>query len=336
MRVGSTLYYVLKDHLGSASVLTDASGAPVTDADVRYFPFGEARFSTAPMLTDKLFTGQRLIADLGIYRYGARFYSPKLGRFLSPDKIMSSYANPQGLNQYSYVLKNPLRFTDPTGHRACDDLDESGECITAPGGGGQGFGGSPPKKPRGGGGGGPSMPNPAPGSCETGNFSPRCPGWHFYSTTNVVCPAYLNCSAEEMKYWFLRFAYPGQDPSEPVVDEQAYSVSFCINDRCFPMGPFGKIVVNISNGGFKTTNTTDPSHILYNGQVVRRLYQEEDGAWHVSSYGYGNNTATTGTVYTTHGPQNVEWSTAPANQLLGPYIFNNADQQMRMTILLNH
>lgn len=27
MRIGSTLYYVLKDHLGSASVVTDSTGA---------------------------------------------------------------------------------------------------------------------------------------------------------------------------------------------------------------------------------------------------------------------------------------------------------------------
>jgi hypothetical protein len=60
--------------LGSASVLTNNTGGVVTNADVRYYPFGEARFSIAPMLTDKLFTGQRLIADLGIYHYGARFY----------------------------------------------------------------------------------------------------------------------------------------------------------------------------------------------------------------------------------------------------------------------
>ena len=120
MRVGSTLYYLLKDHLGSASVLTDASGNPVTGADTRYYPFGEARFSTGLMLTDKLFTGQREITGLGIYHYGARFYAPKLGRFLSADTIVPGYANPQNLNRFSYVLSNPLRYTDPTGHRPDD------------------------------------------------------------------------------------------------------------------------------------------------------------------------------------------------------------------------
>jgi RHS repeat-associated protein len=126
MRIGGTLYFMLKDHLGSASVLTDASGTAVLGADTRYYPFGEARFSTTPMLTDKLFTGQREITGLGIYHYGARFYSPYIHRFLSADTIVPGYANPQSLNRYSYVLNNPLRYTDPLGHRP-DDGCRTGE-----------------------------------------------------------------------------------------------------------------------------------------------------------------------------------------------------------------
>ena|GEM_PF-6328701 len=33
---------------------------------------------------------------------------------------MPGYANPQNLNRYSYVNSNPLRYTDPTGHKYCD------------------------------------------------------------------------------------------------------------------------------------------------------------------------------------------------------------------------
>jgi RHS repeat-associated protein len=128
MRVGSTLYYMLKDHLGSASVLTNTSGSIVTSADVRYYPFGEARFSTTPMFTDKLFTGQREITGLGIYHYGARFYSPKLGRFLSADTIVPGYANPQNLNRFSYVINNPLRYTDPSGHAVACGSDAGNGC----------------------------------------------------------------------------------------------------------------------------------------------------------------------------------------------------------------
>ncbi|MEO7838256.1 MAG: RHS repeat-associated core domain-containing protein [Anaerolineales bacterium] len=127
MRINSTLYYTLKDHLGSASVITNASGTIL--GENRYYPFGETRLTTGTIFTDKLFTGQREMAGLGIYHYNARFYSPKLGRFLSPDTIVPGAANPQAYNRYSYVLNNPIRFNDPTGHVACDDTDENGKCI---------------------------------------------------------------------------------------------------------------------------------------------------------------------------------------------------------------
>ena len=115
MRINSTLYFILKDHLGSASVVTDASGTVV--GEQRYYPYGETRFTTGTIFTDKLFTGQREITGLGIYHYNARFYSPKIGRFLSPDTIVPGAANPQAWNRYSYVLNNPLKYTDPTGHK---------------------------------------------------------------------------------------------------------------------------------------------------------------------------------------------------------------------------
>jgi RHS repeat-associated protein len=133
MRINSTLYYVLKDHLGSASVVTDASGNIL--GEQRYYPFGETRLSTGTIFTDRLFTGQREMAGLGIYHYGARFYSPKLGRFLSADSIVPNPSNPQDLNRFSYVRNNPLRYIDPSGHVACRTKEECQEMGTTPGGG---------------------------------------------------------------------------------------------------------------------------------------------------------------------------------------------------------
>jgi hypothetical protein len=110
MRINSTggsnsLYYILKDHLGSASVVTDSTGAVV--GEQRYHPYGETRFTSGTIYTDKLFTGQREMAGLGIYHYGARFrvappkrsgagYSPKTGRFLSPIRYIR-ICKPAGL-----------------------------------------------------------------------------------------------------------------------------------------------------------------------------------------------------------------------------------------------
>jgi hypothetical protein len=47
--------------------------------------------------------------------------SPYINRFLSADTIVPGAANPQAWNRYSYVLGNPLRYTDPTGHAVADD-----------------------------------------------------------------------------------------------------------------------------------------------------------------------------------------------------------------------
>ena len=69
------------------------------------------------------------MVGLGIYHYGARFYSPKLGRFLSPDSIVPGYANPQAFNRYSYVFNNPLKYIDPTGHDpVCGNSYSDPEC----------------------------------------------------------------------------------------------------------------------------------------------------------------------------------------------------------------
>lgn len=41
---------------------------------------------------------------------------------MQPDTITPG--GPQGLNRYSYVLNNPIRHTDPTGHKVTCDADE--------------------------------------------------------------------------------------------------------------------------------------------------------------------------------------------------------------------
>ena len=112
MRQGSTLTYLHGDHLGSASLATNASGGKVSE--MRYTPYGGTRSGSMP--TDRQFTGQRRESGLGLYDYNARFYDPLLGRFLQADTIVPNPANPQSLNRYAYVLNNPLRYTDVSGH----------------------------------------------------------------------------------------------------------------------------------------------------------------------------------------------------------------------------
>jgi RHS repeat-associated protein len=80
-------------------------------------------------LTDINYTGQRL--DLsGLLNYNARMYDPTLGRFISADTIIPDRSNPQSRNRYSYVLNNPLKYTDPSGH-CYEGSGEEEDCQTA-------------------------------------------------------------------------------------------------------------------------------------------------------------------------------------------------------------
>jgi RHS repeat-associated protein len=113
----TTLSYFANDHLGGTAVVMNDQGGLVSR--VRYLPYGNQwTQETGAPPTDRLFTGQRRYgAKSGVYDYGARFYSADIGRFLSPDSIVPEPDNPQALNRYSYVLNNPLGYSDPSGHK---------------------------------------------------------------------------------------------------------------------------------------------------------------------------------------------------------------------------
>ncbi len=122
---GDALYYLHSDHLGSTSLTTDSSGN--VTARQNYYPFGQIRpGGVGTMPTDIAFTGQRLDAT-GLMHYGARYYSSALGRFVSADTLVPQPGNPQALNRFTYVLNNPIRLTDPTGHRCIEDDDDCGQ-----------------------------------------------------------------------------------------------------------------------------------------------------------------------------------------------------------------
>jgi RHS repeat-associated protein len=109
---GSNFYYH-GDHLGSTSVVTDESGAQ--SEKVNYYPYGSLKERIGEGST-YLFTDQEFDSESGLYYYDARYYNPELTRFTQPDTIMQDVYNPQNLNKYAYVLNNPLKYTDPTGH----------------------------------------------------------------------------------------------------------------------------------------------------------------------------------------------------------------------------
>ncbi len=115
VRVGGTLYFLHGDHLGSATVTTDASGNRV--GELRYTPYGVLRHEWGSIPTDRRYTGQRQ-ETFGLYDYGARYYSPGLGRWISADVLVPNPTNPQSLNRYAYVSNSPVVYLDPDGRFA--------------------------------------------------------------------------------------------------------------------------------------------------------------------------------------------------------------------------
>ena len=57
-----------------------------------------------------------MLDPVGLIHMNGRVYDPEIGRFLSADPHVQAPDDLQNWNRYSYVLNNPLSFTDPTGY----------------------------------------------------------------------------------------------------------------------------------------------------------------------------------------------------------------------------
>ena len=119
-KTATATHYFHQDHLGSATVITDATGAPVEATE--YLPFGGQRSHSGTLQAPYKFTDQELDASTGLYNYNARLYDPMTGRFASADTIVPDFANPQSLNRYSYCVNSPLMYIDPSGHSWLSDF----------------------------------------------------------------------------------------------------------------------------------------------------------------------------------------------------------------------
>ena len=123
---GEGTRYVTADHLGSPRIITSTTGAVISRHDNQ--PFGEELFVVMGSRTSaqgygvmdglrKQFTGYERDNETGLDYAKARYYANMQGRFTSPDPLLSSglTEQPQSWNRYTYVINNPLKYTDPTG-----------------------------------------------------------------------------------------------------------------------------------------------------------------------------------------------------------------------------
>jgi RHS repeat-associated protein len=101
--------------------------------------FGQIISQTGSITNPYTYTGREYDKETGMYYHRARYYDPKIGRFITTDPLnlaklillkqdsservkyfaerVYSYAliYPQVFNEYLYVVNNPVNLTDPWG-----------------------------------------------------------------------------------------------------------------------------------------------------------------------------------------------------------------------------
>lgn len=107
--------YYHQDSLGSTFDQSDEAATSL--GDFKYDPFGRIRTEPAFTPSGTKFTGQQHDERTGLDYYGARYYDPTLGRFLSEDTLEGSRGKPESFQKYLYARSNPAKFVDPTGHQ---------------------------------------------------------------------------------------------------------------------------------------------------------------------------------------------------------------------------
>jgi RHS repeat-associated protein len=116
--------YQLANHLGSSVLEVDETTEARIISYEEHYPYGGAAYLAGSSLTEVKkkryrYSGKERDDETGLYYYGARYYAPWLGRWMSTD--------PAGLvdgpNIYAYAANNPIALNDPSGTQVFGDRD---------------------------------------------------------------------------------------------------------------------------------------------------------------------------------------------------------------------
>lgn len=117
-RIGGNAYWLLTDEQGSVKDIEGIAMSSGTPAQhIRYDAFGNVvsivGSAGGTPIAHLGYTGQELDNVTGLLNYGARWYDPKTGRFISQDP--SGFDGGKDMNLYRYVGNNASTLVDPTG-----------------------------------------------------------------------------------------------------------------------------------------------------------------------------------------------------------------------------
>ena len=105
------IFFFHKDHLGSSTQISDRDQSIVHH--IEYMPTGELFAEQRDhWATPYKFNGKELDEETGYYYYGARYYTPELGIWLSVDPLSDKYPS---MSAFMYCAGNPVVLVDPDG-----------------------------------------------------------------------------------------------------------------------------------------------------------------------------------------------------------------------------
>lgn len=107
-------YYYLYNGHGDVVQMVGTDGSLVNS--YQYDEWGNVIQQKETVSNEFKYAGELYDAETGLYYLKARYYDPKIGRFLNEDSYEGQIDNPLSMNVYTYVHNNPLVYTDPSGH----------------------------------------------------------------------------------------------------------------------------------------------------------------------------------------------------------------------------
>ncbi len=107
---------IARDYDAWGKLRRDADWSAMTQADIEQEVLGNAAAAESWLWLPRGYTGHEHLLEFDIINMNARLYDPTLARMLSSDNVLSDPTNTQSYNRYSYVINNPLKYTDPSGN----------------------------------------------------------------------------------------------------------------------------------------------------------------------------------------------------------------------------
>jgi len=114
-------------HEGGDELTITHTESPIIQED-HYYPFGLTMRGIGKQGSNPFkYNGfeEQDELDLGLYDYQARYYDPALGRFINVDRAADLMRRH---SPYNYAFNNPIRFVDPDGMIAEDQVKQNKEC----------------------------------------------------------------------------------------------------------------------------------------------------------------------------------------------------------------